>query len=191
MKTDKISFGTKPSIGYISAQSGLPKYSDRLTQGIYNAFYELSHNGINDQFIINIKPKPKAKNPLTDHIELLYFNSQNTYQSSITLSPRNLARLEINEISKKLVDSYKLLKQSTKKSLLGVGYPETVNTIERKKTIAELSQKENNPAAILIQFLEKVKVAPQKYQEKLLPVNSLKKIEMLMEKFGFDDWTCA
>lgn len=191
MKTDNISFGTKPSIGYISAQNGLPKYSDRLAQGIYNAFSELSSNGINDQFIINIKPKPKAKNPLTDHIELLYFNPQNTYQSSITLSPRNLAKLQINEISRKLVDSYKLLKQSTQKCLLGVGYPETANTLESKKLIAKLSTKDTDSASILSQFLEKVKGTPQKHQEKLLSVNSLKKIEILMEKFGFDDWTCA
>lgn len=52
MKTDKISFGTKPQIGDIAASCALSKYKKVLTDGLFDAFEKLSKKNIS-KFIID------------------------------------------------------------------------------------------------------------------------------------------
>jgi hypothetical protein len=98
MKTDKVSFGTRPLIGDIVATKGLPKYKQKLTEGIFDAFEKLSKNGIDDQFSINIGPKRGAK------------------------------KLSRKDISKFIIDSYEKLTKSNKQTTTTCGYPKPAKT---------------------------------------------------------------
>lgn len=115
MKMDKISFGTKPSIGCLQAKSGLSKYGENLTDGIAKAFAKLSENPTDDFLDIRIGQKIGAKNRSKDSLGI-YYCSEDTYvpQSSIAFNPKTLAKLSPDKISEKILKAYENLKKSTK-----------------------------------------------------------------------------
>lgn len=129
MKTDKISFGTKPVIGEISAHTGLTKYKRKITYGIYDAFQQLSKNNADDELYIIIGMSSKDKNLSSDLLELSYWNkvteadAKTTIKSSLTLDPKYLEKLSKKVIVKKILDSYELLKGSNKQTDTIVGHP--------------------------------------------------------------------
>lgn len=159
MKTDKISFGTNPRIGEMSANIALPKYSNKLTEGIIDAFTKLAKNDINDELIINIGRKRDAIRPTTDVLELSYWakkpdsGSESTFISSTSFSPKTLSKMTTKSISELILKTYEGLKNSPKKTNLVAYYPQASKT----KTTA--------------------------FQQE--------RINVLLDKFGFDDFTVS
>lgn len=143
MKTDKISFGTKPQIGCISVENGLTKYKKKLSYGILDAFTKLSANGVDDMLVINVKRDTKAKRPTTDILELAYFTDKD-FKSSTILSPKGLQKLNAKAISKKIQTIYKYLTRSNQKEETHGSYPEMLLTgmkklsIQHKKALTKL-----------------------------------------------------
>ena len=123
MKSDKVSFGTRPEVGYYRAINGLPKYSKKLTLGLLDAFEKLSANGVEDHLFMGMSPKHGAKNLTTDVIELCYYTKPNSYQSITAFSPKTLAKRSVREISEFIISTYEELKKSNKKVVLGRGFP--------------------------------------------------------------------
>lgn len=114
MKTDKVSFGTRPRISEINAMSGLPKYKLALTDGILSAFEKLSQNGVDDVLELAISPKFDAKRRTTDVLKLSYLKDK-AVQSSVVLSPRRLQNLSPSRISKLIISAYNEMKSSKSK----------------------------------------------------------------------------
>lgn len=118
MKTDKISFGTSPSIADLRATNGLPKYKKCLTEGILDAFQKLSQNGIGDKLYVSIGPITNKQKRATDVLVITY-NSQ----SSVILNPKTLEKFSKNRISKLIMETYEKLKVSHKNPNINPGYP--------------------------------------------------------------------
>lgn len=120
MKTDKISFGTKPQIGDMSASISLPKYKKVLTDAIYDTFTKWKENGINDEISFCFGPNIKAKKRTTDVLNIDYFTKNDStgkldYQSSINLSPRTLEKKSKKELIVFFEAIYSQLQKSNKK----------------------------------------------------------------------------
>jgi len=128
MKTDKISFGTKPHIDYIAAKAALPKYQQNLTEGIINAFKNLAKNKNNNNLYLNIGIKQDLKNLETDTLELSYWIKDEkspigiSLQSTINLNPNRLEGLSPRKIKNILLKADEKLKNSNKKTDLITGY---------------------------------------------------------------------
>lgn len=127
MKTDKISFGTNPFIGEISAKTGLPKYRKSLTNGIFDAFEKLSQNGTDDTIYIKLGPRKGAKKISTEALEISYFinngKANPICKSAIAFSPKTLEKFSKYRISKLILDTYEKLKKSNKKTDAVIDYP--------------------------------------------------------------------
>lgn len=129
MKTDKVSFGTKPMIGYMSGTNGLLKCRESLSTNLFHAFKTLSKNGIDDQLAFNFGIKHGAKKKTTDTLEILYFAKDEQkptdyiYKSSMAFSPKTLEKLSKKKLIALVLDTYEKLKKSTDKSNSGGGYP--------------------------------------------------------------------
>jgi len=122
MKTDKISFGTKPLIGDFSARVGLPKYKKTLTDGIFDAFQQLTKNNVDDELALSFGIKPVSKSTYCDVLDLSYFKKEDGdktgmfFKSSIGFSLASLENLSRKNITKLILQSYELLTQSKAKS---------------------------------------------------------------------------
>ena len=117
MKTDKISFGTTPQIGWAMADIGLPKYKKNLTYGILDAFQKLSKNNTDDFLKIVLSPKADATTLYTDSLELHYAPNGTVFsQSSKAFSPRALQKFSAKKISKIIIETYEKLKTSKKQA---------------------------------------------------------------------------
>lgn len=131
MKTDKISFGTKPLIGDIAAHKGLRKYNARLTDGILDAFEKLSQNNVDDLLVINLGHKIGAKKDTTDALEIsLWQKLKNspcmTFKSYMVFSPRTLQKFSKKHISELILNTHKKLTKKNIETNAGVfGYPST------------------------------------------------------------------
>lgn len=129
MKTDKVSFGTKPMIGDISGTNGLLKCRESFTTGLSYVFKTLSQNGIDDQLAFNFGIKQGAKKKTTDTLEILYFAkdenkpTEYVYKSSMAFSPKTLEKFSKKKLLALVLDTYEKLKKSTDKSNSGGGYP--------------------------------------------------------------------
>lgn len=121
MKTDKISFGTRPTIGCFTAELGLSKYREGLTSGILDAYEKLSKNKINDSIDIKIGVKKEGKSKYVDSLEIFYYPKydKNVPQSSEAFNPRELEKLTVEKISELILKTYENLKTSmTQKNTL-------------------------------------------------------------------------
>lgn len=138
MKTDKVSFGTKPLIGDMSAHNGLRKYNVKLTDGIIDAFEKLSKNNVDDKLILKIGQKTGAKKDTTDAIEIYLWvkgDNGNDFhpKSSIVFSPKTLQKFSRKSISELILNTYKKLTLSTRKANANVySYPlKSLNKISK------------------------------------------------------------
>lgn len=146
MKTDKISFGTKPYIGDYMAEVGLPKYKKALTEGILDAFEKLAKNGVNDVLSLHLGVNGKQKDLgrvrvylnndkshniigipekfYNDVLQLSYMPEGATeYQSSTTLNPKIWGNFPKKFISKLIINTYKKLTKSNKNNEIATGIP--------------------------------------------------------------------
>jgi hypothetical protein len=124
MKTDKISFGTRPYIGWFMADSGLPKYNEKLAGGILNAFETLAKNGVDDEFYIHLGMKDGAKSKYIDVLQLSH-KSKGKAESSTALNPDSWVFKLLPEkyISKIILNNYKKLTTSTKQKNVASDIP--------------------------------------------------------------------
>lgn len=115
MKTDKISFGTRPTIGKQLAKQGISKYGENLAEGITKTFTKLLENGTDDFVDIKLGKRIGIKNKGKDSLVLCYY-SEDTYipQSSKAFNPEALAKQTPEKISTIFFKTYEKLKKSTK-----------------------------------------------------------------------------
>lgn len=186
MKTDKISFGTKPSIGVFMADVGLRKYNEKLTEGILDAFEKLSKNGINDELNLH-----------------LGVNGTQKQMGQIKVSQRSYQKFKRNLLKNKLINPTVDIPKKFFNDILQLSYkPEgqiksQSSKVLYPKKLEKLSKE--NISKLILETYEKLKISnihresangiPYQKPNSII-YNSeaqTKKIEELIDKFGYDD----